>query len=35
MGIKGLTALISDQAPGAMKQVDIKSLFGRKIAIDA
>ncbi|GAA5986935.1 hypothetical protein JCM5350_000912 [Sporobolomyces pararoseus] len=35
MGIKGLTALISDQAPGSMKQVDIKSLFGRKIAIDA
>ncbi|GAA5926386.1 multifunctional nuclease RAD27 [Sporobolomyces koalae] len=35
MGIKGLTALISDQAPNAMKQVDIKSLFGRKIAIDA
>ncbi|GAA5872259.1 hypothetical protein JCM16303_001032 [Sporobolomyces ruberrimus] len=35
MGIKGLTALISDQAPSSMKQVDIKSLFGRKIAIDA
>lgn len=35
MGIKGLQQLINDIAPHAVKQVDIKSLFGRKIAIDA
>jgi flap endonuclease-1 len=35
MGIKGLTALISDEAPGAIKEFDIKNLHGRKVAIDA
>ncbi|CAN0370486.1 flap endonuclease 1 isoform X1 [Lampetra fluviatilis] len=35
MGIHGLTKLIADVAPGAMKENDIKSYFGRKIAIDA
>ncbi|KAF3836072.1 hypothetical protein F7725_028630 [Dissostichus mawsoni] len=35
MGIHGLTKLIADQAPGAIKEQDIKNYFGRKIAIDA
>ncbi|KAJ3611310.1 hypothetical protein NHX12_021326 [Muraenolepis orangiensis] len=35
MGIHGLAKLIADQAPGAIKEHDIKSYFGRKIAIDA
>jgi flap endonuclease-1 len=51
MGIKGLTALISEHAPAAIKVLqfhssrraalidhkehDIKTLFGRKVAIDA
>ncbi|WFD05789.1 Elongation of fatty acids protein 2 [Malassezia vespertilionis] len=35
MGIKGLTSLLNDEAPGAIKQLDIKTLFGRKVAIDA
>jgi len=35
MGIKGLTAVISDHAPGAIKENDIKNYFGRKVAIDA
>ncbi|KAM0789672.1 Flap endonuclease 1-A [Microbotryomycetes sp. NB124-2] len=35
MGIKGLTALIQEHAPHAIKQHDIKSLFGRKVAVDA
>lgn len=35
MGIHGLTKLIADQAPGAIKENDIKNYFGRKIAIDA
>ncbi|CAO1628475.1 unnamed protein product [Parajaminaea phylloscopi] len=35
MGIKGLTALIQDSAPEAIKEHDIKSFFGRKVAIDA
>ncbi len=35
MGIKGLTALISDEAPGAIKEMEIKTYFGRKVAIDA
>ncbi|KAJ9114954.1 Elongation of fatty acids protein 2 [Naganishia adeliensis] len=40
MGIKGksasgLTALLSENAPKAMKEHDIKTLFGRKVAIDA
>lgn len=35
MGIKGLTKLIGDNAPRAIKQQDAKALFGRKVAIDA
>ncbi|WFC94381.1 Elongation of fatty acids protein 2 [Malassezia brasiliensis] len=35
MGIKGLTSLLSDEAPACIKQFDIKTLFGRKVAIDA
>ena len=35
MGIKGLTALISDEAPGAIREMEIKTYFGRKVAIDA
>ena len=35
MGIHGLTKLISDQAPGAIKESKMESLFGRKIAVDA
>ncbi|KAG9292112.1 hypothetical protein G9A89_005256 [Geosiphon pyriformis] len=35
MGIHGLHKLISDNAPRAIKENDIKNYFGRKIAIDA
>ncbi|ORZ21134.1 flap endonuclease 1-like protein [Absidia repens] len=35
MGIHGLTKLISEHAPAAIKSNDIKSHFGRKVAIDA
>lgn len=35
MGIKGLTALLSQNAPNSIKEHDIKTLFGRKVAIDA
>ncbi|KAG0575487.1 hypothetical protein KC19_5G007200 [Ceratodon purpureus] len=35
MGIKGLTKLLADNAPGAMKEQKFESYFGRKIAIDA
>ncbi|KIY51508.1 PIN domain-like protein [Fistulina hepatica ATCC 64428] len=35
MGIKGLTALLSEHAPKSIKDHDIKTLFGRKVAIDA
>lgn len=35
MGILGLAKLLGDNAPGAMKENDIKNYFGRKIAIDA
>ncbi|GAA5872640.1 hypothetical protein JCM1840_004861 [Sporobolomyces johnsonii] len=35
MGIKGLTALINNFAPTAIKQAEMKTLFGRKVAIDA
>ncbi|KAH8108680.1 PIN domain-like protein [Phellopilus nigrolimitatus] len=35
MGIKGLTALINEHAPKAISEHDIKTLFGRKVAIDA
>lgn len=35
MGIHGLTKLIAEHAPNAIKSNDIKSFFGRKVAIDA
>jgi flap endonuclease-1 len=35
MGIKGLTQVISEHAPASMKNLEIKSFFGRKVAIDA
>lgn len=35
MGINGLTKLIAENAPGAIKSHEIKSYFGRKVAIDA
>ncbi|KAI9137742.1 flap structure-specific endonuclease 1 [Paraphysoderma sedebokerense] len=35
MGIHGLTKVIGDWAPAAIKENDIKNYFGRKVAIDA
>ena len=35
MGIHGLTKLISDHAPSAIKEGNIDNYFGRKLAIDA
>ncbi|CAH2044487.1 unnamed protein product [Thlaspi arvense] len=35
MGIKGLTKLLADNAPNAMKEQKFESYFGRKIAVDA
>lgn len=35
MGILGLTKLIAEHAPGAIKSYEMKSYFGRKVAIDA
>ncbi|TPX57175.1 hypothetical protein PhCBS80983_g04040 [Powellomyces hirtus] len=35
MGISGLTKVIGDHAPHAIKENDIKNYFGRKVAIDA
>ena len=35
MGIKGLMKLIQDEAPGAVKEGEMKNYFGRKIALDA
>jgi len=35
MGILGLSKLICDKAPSSVKENDIKSYFGRKVAIDA
>lgn len=35
MGIKQLSKLIADVAPDAIKEQDIASYFGRRIAIDA
>lgn len=35
MGILGMTRLIADISPESIKEVDLKSLFGRRIAIDA
>ncbi|KAG4142874.1 hypothetical protein ERO13_D06G153950v2 [Gossypium hirsutum] len=33
MGIKGLTKLLADNAPKAMKEQKLESYFGRKIAM--
>ena len=35
MGIKGLTKLISEQAPDAVKESSLESFVGRKVAFDA
>ncbi|KAK3441392.1 hypothetical protein EUGRSUZ_B01339, partial [Eucalyptus grandis] len=35
MGIKGLTKLLVDNAPTAMKEQKLESYFGRRIAVDA
>ncbi|ETW81431.1 hypothetical protein HETIRDRAFT_458854 [Heterobasidion irregulare TC 32-1] len=35
MGIKGLTGLLSEHAPQSISSHEIKTLFGRKVAIDA
>ncbi|XP_053576443.1 flap endonuclease 1 [Bombina bombina] len=35
MGIHGLAKLIADVSPTAIKENDIKSYFGRKVAVDA
>ena len=35
MGIHGLMKLLSEEAPGAIKEVDFTALTGRKVAIDA
>ncbi|TFK27564.1 PIN domain-like protein [Coprinopsis marcescibilis] len=35
MGIKGLTGLLNEHAPNSIKEHEIKTLFGRKVAIDA
>jgi flap endonuclease-1 len=35
MGIKGLSALIADTCPEAIRQEELKNFFARKIAIDA
>ncbi|THH16524.1 hypothetical protein EW146_g4121 [Bondarzewia mesenterica] len=35
MGIKGLTGLLLENSPNAISEHEIKTLFGRKVAIDA
>ncbi|GKY97933.1 elongation of fatty acids protein 2 [Mayamaea pseudoterrestris] len=35
MGIKSLAKLLADEAPDCIREVELKSLHGRKIAIDA
>lgn len=35
MGIQGLTKVIADNAPKAIRENPISSYFGRKVAIDA
>lgn len=35
MGIKGLTKLLGDNAPGAIRPQEVHALLGRKIAVDA
>ncbi|PVH16696.1 flap endonuclease 1 [Candidozyma duobushaemuli] len=35
MGVKGLNQLVKEHAPEAFKELTMKTLFGRKVAIDA
>jgi flap endonuclease-1 len=35
MGIHGLSKVIADHAPSAIKENEMKNFFGRKIAVDA
>ena len=35
MGIKGLSHLIADNAPAAIKELKLENYFSRKVAIDA
>jgi flap endonuclease-1 len=35
MGIKGLSLVVSDHCPNAIKEKEMKAYFGRIIAIDA
>lgn len=35
MPAQGLTKLLSDNAPGCVKEVKFESYFGRRVAIDA
>eukprot|EP00636_Phaeomonas_parva_P001752 CAMPEP_0118870152 /NCGR_PEP_ID=MMETSP1163-20130328/13229_1 /TAXON_ID=124430 /ORGANISM="Phaeomonas parva, Strain CCMP2877" /LENGTH=114 /DNA_ID=CAMNT_0006805113 /DNA_START=21 /DNA_END=361 /DNA_ORIENTATION=- len=35
MGIKGLTKLLNDEAPGCIKEAELSNYTGRKVAIDA
>eukprot|EP01061_Rhynchopus_euleeides_P014991 TRINITY_DN25738_c0_g1_i1.p1 TRINITY_DN25738_c0_g1~~TRINITY_DN25738_c0_g1_i1.p1 ORF type:complete len:406 (+),score=191.72 TRINITY_DN25738_c0_g1_i1:54-1220(+) len=35
MGVQGLTKLLNERAPGSLKETDIKTYFGRTIAMDA
>lgn len=35
MGIKGLTKLLSDECPDCIKESEMESLTGRKVAVDA
>ncbi|RKO99748.1 hypothetical protein CXG81DRAFT_14103 [Caulochytrium protostelioides] len=35
MGVQGLTKLIGDHAPGAIREHEMKDYFGRKVAVDA
>ena len=35
MGILGLSKLVADVAPHAIKENEIKNFFGRKVAVDA
>jgi flap endonuclease-1 len=35
MGIKGLTQVLADNAPGSIKEKEFSQLCGRKVAVDA
>lgn len=35
MGVKDLAKVIGDHSPGSVKTGEIKSYFGRKVAVDA